>query len=176
MDMPVHIFRDPGIALGDQWAGCLGGGKALHSAQKVGRPSATIGAEGQRRVRQTIDQIHHLGRGDTHHRTSCRVEAHRAAPRHFGACKSFGSGAKLFWCADCFEPKHIRAPGLEPFGLFVEHLDGVGMRKGADRFHDFTSRADGAGHDDRSASGIGHLTTYLSPDAGQLEHPALRAV
>ena len=176
MDMPVVVFRDAGVALGDQRAFGARGGKAQHRAQQVGRADAAIGAEGQRRVGQLFHHLGHPGRGDAHHRAARGVKAHGAAPGHSGQLGGLSGGLVFLGRRDGFHPQHIGAALFQPLGLFVKHLDRHRIGQRAHRLHDLAGRPDGTRHHHRTTGGIGHLAAQFGGGAVQFAHPVLGAV
>jgi hypothetical protein len=176
MDVAIDIFRDAGIALGDDRQAAPGGGEPSNGAQQVRRADAAIRAKGQRPRVQRVDHRHHVGRGQPHHRPARGVEAHRADPGNAGPRAGFGRGAVFLGRADRLDPQHVGAALLQPLGLFVKHLDRKGVGQGAHRGHDLSGRTHRPGHDHRPIGPVGHLATDFGGGPVELTHAPLGIV
>ena len=173
MDMAIFVFRDTGIALGDDRTLHALGGKAQHGAQQVRRADTAIGTIGDRRIGQALDHLDHRLGGHAHHRAACRVEGHGSAPGHVGQGKGLCRGLVFLGGRDRFQPQDIRAAFLQALGLFVEHLDRQFVGQRPHRHHDVPGRPDRTGDHDGPARRIGDLAAQFGPKAVQLPHAVL---
>ena len=176
VDVAVVILRDARIALGDQWPFRAMRSKAQNGAQKIRRSDTAVGPEGNRRIGQLFHHLDHRRRGDAHHGAPGGVKAHGAAPGHAGQTGGFGRSPVFLECRHRLDPQHICAPGLQPFGLFMEHLDGDRMGHGSHRFEDLARRPHGPGDNHGAPRRIGDVAPQAGGDAVQFVHAVLRAV
>ena len=81
MNMPIDVFWNARIALGDEGGGWLLGGKTLKGTQEVRGTSALIRPNGDRRMIQRLNKIHHVPRDYAHHCAPVGIKTHSAASR-----------------------------------------------------------------------------------------------